>query len=296
MDICFGDTLDQNGRGAVREMEALSRSGPLIWLLGSVNPQWQLGFVWVEDGKVVGNVSTQMSELDRRTWLIANVAVLPNYRRRGIATALTDAAVRLAQKNGARRAQLQVHQHNTGAFTMYRELGFDTVTTRTTWERVSVLEPPNVLLPGIELRPARRNEWEADFELVRQLRPAGFSWLHPLRRADWRPSIARTISQFLIGARDEHWLAIESATGQIVGAYYIETGLGVTDQLNFLVHPSWQGRLERPLLSAALRRLGRRPWASRLDHPAGDEPAEAALKEYGFRSTQTLIWMQRDFT
>jgi GNAT superfamily N-acetyltransferase len=296
MDVCFSDTLDSNGRGAVREMEALSRTGPLLWLLGSVNPQWQLGFVWMENGKVVGNVSTQMSEHDRRTWLIANVAVHPDHRRKGIATALTHAAVQLAGSRDARRTQLQVHRHNSGAYNMYRALGFDVLTTRSTWERVSVLEPPNVLLPGIDIRPVNRDEWEADFALVKQNRPGGFSWLRPLRQQDWRPNFWRSLSFLLVGARNEHWLAVEMATQRIAGAYYIETGLGLTDQINLVVHPNWQGRLERPLLSAALRRLGKRPWAVRIDHPADDEPAEAALKEFGFRTTQTLVWMQRDFT
>ena len=292
MDLCFGDTMDQHGRGAVREMEALSRTGPLLWFLGAMTPAWQLGFVWIENGKVIGNVSTQMSEYDKRTWLIANVAVHPDYRRRGIATALTEAALQLAQKSGGRRVLLQVHQHNTGAYTLYHDLGFTTVTTRTTWERVSVSDPPKISLPDIELRPARKDEWETDFAFARQLRPAGFNWLRPLRKADWRPSLWRTLGNFLSGARDEHWLAL--CENQLVGAFYIEAGLSATDQIHFFVLPDWQGRLERPLLSAALRRLGRRPWSTRIEHPTPDDPVEAALKEFGFRTLQTLIWMQKD--
>jgi GNAT superfamily N-acetyltransferase len=296
MDMCFGDTLDLNGRGAVREMEALSHSGPLLWLLGAVVPQWQWGFVWVENGKVIGNVSTQMSEFDRFTWLIANVAVHPDYRRRGIGTALTQAAMRLAEEHNARRAMLQVHQNNTVALNIYGALDFHIVTVRTTWERVSVLEPPSIAVAGLELRPARREEWQADFAYVKRLRPAGFNWLRPLRKADWRPSFWRTLSHFLVGTRNEHWLAADPASGQIAGAFYVETGFGVTDQVNVIVSPEWLGRLERPLFSAALRRLGRRPWAVRVDHPAGDEAAETALTEFGFRSLQTLVWMQRNFT
>ncbi|MEK7276500.1 MAG: hypothetical protein AAB427_04050, partial [Chloroflexota bacterium] len=32
MELCFGDTLDGAGWGAVREMQRLSRAGPLLWV------------------------------------------------------------------------------------------------------------------------------------------------------------------------------------------------------------------------------------------------------------------------
>lgn len=295
MDICFGDTLDQSGRGAVREMEILSRSGPLLWFLGTMTPSWQLGFVWFEDGKLVGNVSTQMAEYDRYTWLVANVAVHPDYRHRGIATALTAAALDLARQNNAHRTLLQVHQHNTTAFNLYRALGFDVVTTRSTWERLSLLEPPSVALPNIEMRPARREEWQTDFNFVAQNRPAGFSWLRPLRKGDWRPSFWRTLSHFFMGVRDDHWLAWDTLKGEVAGAFYINTGVSTTDDIHLVVASPWQGRLERPLLAAALHRLGRRPWAVRVDHPTPDAAFETALQEFGFRRLQTLIWMERKF-
>jgi len=295
MDICFGDSMDQNSRGAVREMEVLSRSGPLLWFLGSMTPNWQLGYVWVEDGKIVGNVSTQMAEFDRYTWLIANVAVHPDYRRRGIATALTAAATDLASQNNARRALLQVHQHNTTAYNLYSNLGFNVVTTRSTWERVSLLEPPSAPLTGLDLRPARREDWQTDFNFVARFRSTGFSWLRPLRKADWRPSFWRALSNFLTGVRDDHWLAWDKATNQIAAAFYISTGLSTTDDINLVVGSDWQGRVERPLLAAALHRLGRRPWTIRLDHPTPDAAFEAAFQEFGFRRLQTLVWMERKF-
>ncbi|MBM4423307.1 MAG: GNAT family N-acetyltransferase [Chloroflexi bacterium] len=299
MELCFGDTLDYSGRGAVREMESLSRTGPLLWLLGSVAPNWQLGFVWIEDVKVVGNVSTQAAEFDRRAWLIANVAVHPDHRRKGIATALTDAAMRLAESSGARRVLLQVHRHNTGAHDLYRALGFHDVATRTTWERTGRREPLDFSLPGIEIRPSRRDDWQNEFAFVRELRPAGFSWLKPLDENDWRPSFwrsLRSLADFFIGNDSRRWIALDDSTGALAGAFVIETGYASADHLAFVIHPQWSGRLDRPLLASALRRLGHRPWTVRIDHPADDEPAEAALKEFGFQPMQTLVWMQKEIS
>ena len=123
MNICFGSGLDAQGRGAVREMEWLSHSGPFLWLVGSMPNAWQIGFVWIEDGKVIGNINTQASEGDAATWLIANVAVHPDYRRRGIARALTEAAMDLAHKKGARQINLQVNHENESARRIYESLG-----------------------------------------------------------------------------------------------------------------------------------------------------------------------------
>ena len=131
---------------------------------------------------------------------------------------------------------------------------------------------------------------------MKELRPAGFNWLRPLRKTDWRPSFWRSLANFFTGNSVSHWLAVDESAGKLAGAFIIETGFGVVDQVALVVRPEWCGRLERPLLATALRRLAHRPWTVRIDHPASDEPAEAALKEFGFRSTQTLVWMRKDLS
>jgi len=291
MELCFGDTLDGAGWGAVREMQRLSRSGPLLWVMGTVAPAWQLGFVWIENGRVIGNASTQPSEHDRRTWLIANVAVHPDYRRRRMARALTEATMRLALDSGATQILLQVNQNNTAARRLYEALGFQALGAHTAWERMTGFRPQPAATSGIEIRPARAAEWEAVFGFVSRYRPEGFSWLKPLRSGDWRPSLARAFDNFFAGAREEHWLAVDQVGKQIVGLAKIDTGFSPSDQIYVLIHPDWASRLERPLLVTALRRLGNRPWGIRIDHPAG--AAEIALQDLGFRRLQTLVWMKK---
>lgn len=292
MELCFGDTLDGAGWGAVREMQRLSRSGPLLWLMGTVAPAWQLGFVWIENGRVIGNVSTQSSEHDRRTWLIANVAVHPDYRRRRLAHALTEAAMRLALESGATQISLQVNQNNTGGLRLYEAFGFRALAAHTGWERMTGFRPQSVPTPGIEIRPARAAEWEDVYGFVARYRPEGFSWLKPLRSSDWRPSLARALNNFFAGAQEERWLAVDPVSQQIVGVAKIDTGFGPADQIYAVIHPDWASRLERPLLATALRRLGNRPWVIHIDHPVGE--AETALQDLGFRRLQTLVWMKKE--
>lgn len=291
MEMCFGETLDAGGRGAMREMQMLSRSSFLQWIIGSVAPAWQFGYVWVEDGRVVGNTSTQPAEADSRAWLIANVAVHPDYRRRGIARALTEAATRLAAEHRATRVLLQVNHDNTGARELYTSLGFQPITTRTVWERVGRFQPPPLSVPGIEIRPERSAEWQPGFELASRFRPEGFLWLHPLRQDEWRPSWRRWLTQMASGQHTERWAAVDVATGGLVGLFRISLMFGPVDHLDLLIHPDWQTRLERPMLVAAIRRLRERHWPVRIDHPLGQ--AEAPLRELGFCPTQSLLWMRR---
>lgn len=297
MELCFAETLDLSGRGTMREMQMLSRSGFLQWIVGSVAPAWQFGYVWVEEGRVVGNVSTQPSEADHRAWLIANVAVHPDYRRRGIARALTEAAQQLAAEHGATQSLLQVNHDNAGARQLYDSLGFHLVASRTSWERVGRFEPQPLALPGVEIRPARdcsssqSYEWQAIFDFALKYRPEGFTWTQPLRIADWRPSFWHGLGSFLSGRWQELWRATDSATGALLGFFRLDLSFGPADHLGLLTHPDWRDRLDRPLLAAAVRRLHGRSWPIRLDHPAGQ--AEAPLRELGFRPTQTLAWMQK---
>ncbi len=291
MELCFGETLDAGGRGTMREMQMLSRSSFLQWIVGSVAPAWQFGYVWVEDGRLVGNVSTQPAEADRQAWLIANVAIHPDYRRRGIARALTEAAVRLAAEHRATRALLQVNHDNMGARQLYDSLGFQLVTTRTVWERVGRFQPQPLSVPGVEIRPERSTEWVSSFEFASRFRPEGFLWPQPLRLAEWQPSWRRWLMQLFSGRREERWAAVDSASGRLAGLFRLSLMFGPVDHIDLLIRPDWQTRLERPMLIAAVRRLHGRHWPVRLDYPF--DQAEAPLRELGFRPTQSLVWMQK---
>ncbi len=61
---------------------------------------------------------------------INNIAVDPRWRRRGIATALLDAALDLGRVRGARRAFLEVRASNLGAQALYQQFGFQAAGVR----------------------------------------------------------------------------------------------------------------------------------------------------------------------
>ncbi len=301
IELCFQGTLDESGLGAIREMRALSRTGPAVWLIGAVaqnRPVWSPGFVWLEDGRLVGNVAVQRSRR-RGEWLIANVAVHPQFRRRGIGMALTRAAIDLAREHGGNTAILQVDADNQAAVRLYLGLGFRKETSRTQWSRPPG-RPPEAEPSEWRLRLRNAGEWEAEYELASLAMPHGLAWNRPLARDDFRPTLARRLGRFFSGEREEHWLALApdpEAPGESshpFGALRFLTGDQGRDRLTLLVHPEHAGRVERALLIHGLRRLGRRPWAAELEYPTGRPEAEAAFKDLGFAPGRILAWMRAE--
>ena len=300
IELCFGAELDASGRGLIREMQFLSRTGPALRVLQTVmlgQQPWNLGFVWVEGGRVVGSVSTQPAATRSKSWLVANVAVHPDFRRHGIALALMRATLDQVRSQGGVEAILQVDDDNLAAVSLYRQMGFARVTTRTNWARAGYSTPPAFEASRFDVRLRGPGEWADQLALASLVRPEGLEWTQPLSAAAFRPGLRKTIEQFFSGRTDEHWVVTDpdaAAGGPLAGSLIVSGGAAEGDRLVLLVHPRYHGQLERPLLVRALRRLGNRPWPVRMDYDADDESAAAVLADLGFQSRRVLRWMRTD--
>ena len=83
----FTNELDSRGMAALREMRIMSHVSGLLKLLSRSTGELDdifSGFVWVENGRLVGNITVQRADKFGNRWQIANVAVLPSHRGRGI--------------------------------------------------------------------------------------------------------------------------------------------------------------------------------------------------------------------
>ena len=295
LELCFSADMDAAGRGVVREMHFLSRLGPGLqvfrWLGLSQQP-WDLGYVWVEAGRVVGSVSTTRSASRSTGWLIANVAVHPDYRRGGIAVSLMRATLDLIRSRRGGEAILQVDDDNTGAIELYRRLGFSHVSTQTAWGRPPRTPAPHYQPTAFDIRPRGPTEWAEQLALAWLVRPEGLAWNQPLRPETFAPNLWARLDRFFGGQTEEHWVA--EVKDRIVGSLTLRTQWGEDDRLTLLVHPDYRGQLERPLLVRGLRRLALRPAGVRIEHAAADEAASAALRALDFQPLRTLRWMRAD--
>ena len=88
--------------------------------------------VAVEEERVAGYIGSQtvMDETD-----MMNVAVHPDFRRKGIAEALVNTLVENLQKMGSRCLTLEVRASNAPAIALYEKLGFSEIGRRKNYYR-----------------------------------------------------------------------------------------------------------------------------------------------------------------
>ncbi len=295
IEVCFASTLDAGGRAAIQEMRAVSRSRVLLGVLirlGQAVP-FVRGFVWVEGDRVIGNVSVSPTSYGNG-WIIANVAVYPEYRQRGIARQLMQAALDMVARQG-KFATLQVDADNPPARHLYETLGFQEQRTFIRWRRMSHLRVPE-LPADLPVRRLARREAGALYDLASRVRPnrwGGMGWLRPTRITDLRPSRWGDLRFWLKGEQSDFWV-VPGRAGQIDGALIAEHRMGSsTGVFDLLVSPEQQGVLEAPLISFALGSLFARHQPLVTDHPADDAAASDVLYSHYFKPERTLVHMIR---
>jgi ribosomal protein S18 acetylase RimI-like enzyme len=291
LEVSFTD-MDYSGRMAVREMRTLAHSGPLLWLLQGMDRMIKAlmqGFVWVEDEHIVGNVSISRAGFEN-TWIIANVAVHPDYRGHGIATALCQQALeRISSWHGS-AAVLQVEAQNPGAHHIYQKLGFYDERTFTRWRwRFSDHTPrPLENMPRITYRAP--HEWHDEYELAELVRPqhmGGLGWLRPNNPSHFRPWFTNLFKP----GRTEHWIV--RGENNLDAAILTQAAFGSAYlRFDMLVHPHRQGYLEDALVNYILRCAAQQYRGALTEHPADDLQAEKVFRYHHFEAERTLIHMR----
>ncbi len=303
IEIAFADTMDSNGRAAVREMRTLSRLGPGLSVLLGMNDLAQgvgLGYVWIEDGRLVGNTSVYPANIPTGpAWIIANVAVHPDYRGRGIAGQLVQASLDMIRRRSRSRsaiAVLQVEADNEIAHHLYQRLGFVDERTWNQWRRSSSTRSPQPFAgdPSIYITRRRPGEWRAEYALAQRIRPAnrgGIGWLRPLHPSLFRRSILQRISD-TFGLRSFERLAIHGKHDDLRATMWVESAFAASSvQLTLLVEPEYIGVYDDALINLAARRYSLRSALS-IEHPADETETSEILKRYGFYAQRTLTHMR----
>lgn len=284
------------------QLRAVGRIWPLLAPLRLVSAPLRdalRGVIWEEDGKPVGMtfVSRQGASDE---WSIANVSVLPAYRRRGIAQRMVEAAVDLAREHGARIVTLSVIAGNAPAIALYERLGFERFDEHIALDRAAADAP---LVPAAPPAAYRFEEiaatrWRERFELARRTTPDAVSRFRPVEPAGFRLPLMVQVPVRLLGPlsgeRQRQVVVRAKEGGRIVGAvlYSVRTGKGGIASCEAALDPE-HPELAAPLLGYIVSQVERRSPGRRLEaRIAGWQSAlRTAAPEVGLRVKLTSYQM-----
>lgn len=303
IELVFLDSMDSSGRSAVREMRFLSNMGFGLNLIARLNELAlgiSLGFVYIKNGKLVGNVSVYPARYPAvlgETWILANVAVHPDYQRAGFAHDLMLAGLDLLRKRGAVRAILQVNADNMSALRLYERHGFVYERAWRAWRRSGFAQAPFDRRDGFHISRRRPGEWQAEYALAQAARPnsrGGLGWLKPLHKAAFHTPLWKQLRDMVSLNSLERMVIRDESAGEILASCWLESTVSLGNIRAWLFttpnidhHPHAQS-----LLGNLVSRYSRSTIV--IEHPRDDEAVNELLKQHQFKVKRELWHMRLD--
>jgi ribosomal protein S18 acetylase RimI-like enzyme len=296
IELCFANTMDQDGYEYLRQMRQAARDARFLNWAPEAAEKVAMplsGYIWEEAGQVVGNLSLiPMRRQGRRIYLIANVAVHPDFRRRGIARALTQTALEHLHRRQVWAAWLQVRDDNPAAHHLYQSLGFIERARRTTWE---AYPPPKGATPscatGVNVGARQFKDWEMQKQWLIENYPSEVDWNLNFNLNEFKPGFFNDFLHFMGGAPVKHWAARRH--GFLTCLLTWQTTRMSADNLWLAAPDTTDSDSLFCLLTQALHDLPQKRCVA--INLASTWP-EDALYAAGFSSRQTLIWMETQLT
>ena len=299
IELCFADTLDQSGRDYISQLRQVAGGTASFWIGLSGNHIYtpREGLVWEEEGMIVGNLSIFPFQTPQGIeYLIANVAVHPDFRRRGIARLLTERALEYIRQRGGRRAWLNVREDNTPAYLLYCSLDFVERLRRTTWQYRPTPSPsqadstvvPSLPAASHQVRRRASAEWEMQKRWLLSTYPPDYHWHLDFQLDSFAPGFFSWLRALLSDSQYEHYSIIHH--DHLIGIATLQSTLREEQYLWMACDPSWENKAFELFVNHFLRPLASKKKIS-LDYPA--QRAIQPLRDFGFVPQQTLIWMYR---
>ena len=295
----FADELDEQGEAALRELRILGYMSGLVHILSRSTGEFQnvfSGFVWVEGNQVVGNVTVQRASSGSGRWQIANVAVSPAWRGRGISRALMEHALEYIRDMGGSWAVLQVRGENEIARGLYERLHFENMGG--TSELYAPGAPRPITPPTLpNLQPFSPSESNLLYDLATSRPSAELQWWRAVRRDDFQLPLEKRIGELvsrLVGRQRTYRYAIRDYNSRFEGAIQVVARCWRGEHhIRLWLRREAQERYAQPLILSALALLQESPrWPLRASVSTQDEVAAQTLLSHGFSVRSTLYTMR----
>ncbi|MEM7126565.1 MAG: GNAT family N-acetyltransferase [Chloroflexota bacterium] len=295
----FAHELDNRGTAILREMRFMSYMAGIMRLFSGDNINYDdvfSGFVWVHEGKVIGNVTVQRGDGAGRRWQIANVAVASDFRGRGIAQGLLTQALEHIHFSNGDWAVLQVYENNHVARHLYEKVGFDNMGGSV---ELRLQKAPPITRPPIvpSFGTYKATHWRMLYQLAGSMPDAHAEWWRSLKRTDfqmtledqmaewmWRLAGRTTVLRRCIRTTDRFEAALELTAQRWQGEH----------KLQLWVRPEHFGKYEEYFAHWVLSKLQDFPrFPISLTISTEHIAALDSFQRFGFQRRQALLTMRR---
>jgi ribosomal protein S18 acetylase RimI-like enzyme len=233
--------------GMIDRIQGVKRIWPLMRIMQILLPSLRNimhGFIFEEDGKPVGLVNYMSPPGRPAEWMIANVTVLPGYRRRGIARKLVDAAMKTLTERKAKIALLEVIEENLPAFHLYQELGFIPYASEAQYDAPAAAIPTPTLPEGWSIGPLPDSRWKIRYELTLRTTPEKVQKFEPVSENRFKiPLFLRTFGKLFefMGGTKFTRLVLYSPHGEVAGIafYQVRIRPGGVNNAGFILDPAY---------------------------------------------------------
>lgn len=289
IEQCFSETMDSEGRRYIQEMRNASNEDAFAKWAKRFNQTTSLplaGYVWEENHQIIGNISlVPFRHHHKKIYLLANIAVLPEHRRKGIAYSLIEKAIQHIREKKIKNVWLNVRADNVGAIDLYKKLGFVETDKRATWQNDLSVFDAN-LQSDFLITKRHARDWQIQLNWLNRLYPDRLAW-HQHWNLSWLgTSLWNWLYLFVSDIHVRQW-AVTKDNQLHATLSYIPHGLGKGLYLASSDGSNQEAVTE--LLGYVKRELSHYYPKLFLDFPVGT--FDSAIEKAGFKQVRTLIWM-----
>lgn len=290
IEMCFSSTMDSDGKRYVQDMRRAGNDNSFVKWANRAAETTSLpltGYIWEENGQIVGNTSlVPFRHNKERIYLIANVAVHPAHRRKGIARALTERAIQHARDKNINNIWLHVREDNPGAIELYTKLGFVERARRTSWQATTDLYAQK-LETDIAITGRHPSFWTTQLNWLSRLYPSALSWHRDWNINSLRPGFWNWLYLMFMDTNIRQWAAVRNDQ---LHATLSWIPLGRGESLFAAAGEGSAPEALTALLIQARREIYQQYPNIFLEFPVS--AFDVAIHAAGFKPLRTLIWMQ----
>jgi len=283
--VCFTDEYQPRGINIVKKIERWQKLYPVIKFLATFNNPYQYVFnvhVYQDDndGKIAGLMQTSARSKDQTRWHVDNIAVLPEYRGKGIAKKLLNYMFDTYTAKGANRFTLEVDVKNDNALKLYESIGFRKYTTihyyKLPSKRINEFKLEKLSIPD-GFREYKPFDLKAHFDLYKACTPSFVRIVEQKTIKDFEKNPLEQVSDYIkevLKKSSHHHFVVEKNNTLIASLEIVAQYRKIPHVLRLLVHTGYED-LNETLLNYAFNFLNNYPQRSVL--VAGTDYQKAKL-------------------